>query len=82
MRGQRVLLADDVQEYREDVRAVRRARAEAGGTVLATVEICDRMEAVIDAGVPNYALAEYPAPGELPGRGVPDVPGRRADHEF
>ena len=34
----------------------------AGGTVLATVEICDRMEAIIDAGVPNYALAEYKAP--------------------
>jgi hypothetical protein len=29
--------------------------------VLATVEIFDRMEAVADAGVPNYALAEYKA---------------------
>ena len=36
--------------------------ASAGGTVLATVEICDRLEAVADAGVPNFALAEYPAP--------------------
>ena len=35
---------------------------QAGGTVLATVEICDRMEAIVDAGVPNYALAEYKAP--------------------
>ena len=34
----------------------------AGGTVLATVEICDRLEAVADAGVPNFALAEYKAP--------------------
>jgi len=30
--------------------------------VLATVEICDRMEAVVDVGVPNHALAEYQAP--------------------
>ena len=34
----------------------------AGGTVIATVEICDRLEAVVDLGVPNYALAEYQAP--------------------
>ena len=34
----------------------------AGGTVIATVEICDRLEAVVDPGVPNYALAEYEAP--------------------
>ena len=30
--------------------------------MIATVEICDRMEAIVDAGVPNFALAEYPAP--------------------
>jgi hypothetical protein len=34
----------------------------AGGTVVATVQICDRMEAVIDLGVPNIALLEYKAP--------------------
>ena len=34
----------------------------AGGTVIATVEICDSLEAVVDLGVPNYALAEYEAP--------------------
>jgi hypothetical protein len=34
--------------------------------VLATVEICDRLEADVDAGVPNYALAEYPAPKNYP----------------
>ena len=38
----------------------------AGGSVLATVEICDRMEAVADIGVPNYALVEYPAPENFP----------------
>jgi hypothetical protein len=38
----------------------------AGGTVLATVEICDRKEAVTDAGVDNYALMEYDAPENYP----------------
>ena len=68
-------------EYREDVPALRRARARRrAARVLATVEICDRMEAVVDAGVPNYALAEYKAPENFAGRGLPDVQGRRADH--
>jgi orotate phosphoribosyltransferase len=35
---------------------------EAGGTVVATVEIYDRSEANVDIGVPNVALAEYRAP--------------------
>jgi hypothetical protein len=35
---------------------------EAGGTVVATAEICDRGEALVDLGVPNIALAEYRAP--------------------
>ena len=44
---------------------------EAGGTVLATVEICDRLEAVTDAGAPNYALAEYKAPENHPAAACP-----------
>jgi hypothetical protein len=39
--------------------------------VLATVEICDRMEALADAGVPNYALAEYKAPENFPAAECP-----------
>jgi orotate phosphoribosyltransferase len=62
MHGKRVLLADDVRNtgktFQQCADLVRRA----GGIVLATVEICDRMEAMIDVGVPNYALAEYKAP--------------------
>jgi hypothetical protein len=34
--------------------------------VIATVEICDRLEATVDCGVPNLALAEYPAPENYP----------------
>ena len=54
---------------------------QAGGMVLATVEICDRMEAIVDAGVPNYALAEYPAPENYPAADCPMCKGRRADHD-
>jgi hypothetical protein len=45
--------------------------AEAGGTVLATAEIYDRLEAVVDAGVPNFALAEYRAPENYPANACP-----------
>jgi hypothetical protein len=34
--------------------------------VIATAEIYDRMEAMVDAGVPNIALAEYKAPENVP----------------
>lgn len=62
MKGRRVLLADDVRNTGKTFEQCAELVREAGGTVLATVQICDRMEAVADAGVPNYALAEYRAP--------------------
>jgi orotate phosphoribosyltransferase len=61
MQGKRVLLADDVRNTGKTFQQCAELVREAGGTVLATVEIFDRMEAVADAGVPNYALAEYKA---------------------
>jgi orotate phosphoribosyltransferase len=65
MQGKRVLIADDVRNTGKTfVRCADLVRA-AGGTVLATVEIVDRMEATADAGVPNYALAEYEAPANF-----------------
>jgi orotate phosphoribosyltransferase len=62
MKGARVLLADDVRNTGKTFQRCAELVTEAGGTVLATVEICDRMEAIVDLGVPNYALVEYRAP--------------------
>ncbi len=60
--GKRVLLADDVRNTGETFAKCASLVREAGGTVLATVEIYDRGEAVVETGVPNIALAEYKAP--------------------
>jgi orotate phosphoribosyltransferase len=62
MAGKRVLLADDVRNTGKTFQRCADLVKQAGGEVLATVEICDRMEAIVDPGVPNYALAQYPAP--------------------
>ena len=60
--GKRVLLADDVRNTGETFARCAALIEEAGGAVVATVEIYDRGEAVVDLGVPNVALAEYKAP--------------------
>ena len=65
MSGKRVLLADDVRNTGKTFERCAELVRQAGGTVLATVQIVDRMEAVADAGVPNYALAEYKAPANF-----------------
>jgi orotate phosphoribosyltransferase len=62
MRGRTVMLADDVRNTGKTFERCAELVRKAGGTVIATVQICDRMEAVVDLGVPNFALAEYPAP--------------------
>jgi orotate phosphoribosyltransferase len=62
LKGARVLLADDVRNTGETLARCAALVKEAGGRVVATVEICDRCEAIADLGVPNIALAEYPAP--------------------
>ena len=71
MAGRRVLLADDVRNTGHTFRQCADLVRAAGGTVLATVQICDRLEAVVDLGVPNYALAEYPAPENYPAADCP-----------
>jgi orotate phosphoribosyltransferase len=69
--GRRTLVVDDVrntgQTQAHCVELVRKA----GGTVIATAEIYDRMEVLVDAGVPNFALAEYKAPDHVPAAQCP-----------
>ena len=62
LKGKRVLLADDVRNTGETFAKCAALVKEAGGDVVATIEIYDRCEAVVDLGVPNIALAEYKAP--------------------
>jgi orotate phosphoribosyltransferase len=71
MSGRRVLIADDVRNTGKTFQQCADLVRQAGGTVLATVEICDRLEAVADAGVPNYALVEYKAPENFPADACP-----------
>ena len=71
MGGKRVLLADDVRNTAKTFERCKELVEKAGGTVIATVEIYDRMEAMIDLGVPNIALAEYKSPDNFPADACP-----------
>jgi orotate phosphoribosyltransferase len=62
IKGRRVLLVDDVRNTGQTLARCAEAVRAAGGSVVATAQIYDRMEAVADAGAPNVALAEYKAP--------------------
>ena len=62
LKGQRVLLADDIRNTGDTFARCAALVKDAGATVLATVEIYDRSEPNVDLGVPNIALAEYRAP--------------------
>jgi orotate phosphoribosyltransferase len=44
---------------------------QAGGTVIATAQIYDRMDAMVDLKVPNIALAEYKAQENYPAAECP-----------
>jgi orotate phosphoribosyltransferase len=59
MQARRVLLADDVRNTGKTFERCAELVREAGGTVLATVQICNRGGAMVDIGVPNHALAQY-----------------------
>ena len=69
--GKKALVVDDVRNTGQtQARCVELVR-QAGGQVLATAEIYDRMEVLVDAGVPNVALAEYKAPDNYPADSCP-----------
>lgn len=59
--GKRVLLADDIRNTGGTLQKAKELIEQAGGTVIATVEIYDRLEAMVDLGIPNFALAGYRA---------------------
>jgi orotate phosphoribosyltransferase len=62
VRGRQVLLVDDVRNTGQTLARCAALVREGGGEVIATAEIYDRLEAVTEVGVPNFALAEYKAP--------------------
>jgi orotate phosphoribosyltransferase len=70
VRGRHVLLVDDIRNTGQTFARCAGLVREAGGTVVATAEIYDRMESMMEIGVPNFSLAEYKAPnypaGECP----------------
>ena len=61
LKGKRVLLADDVRNTGDTFARCATLVQEAGGSVIATAEIYDRCESLVDLKVPNIALAEYHA---------------------
>ena len=60
--GKRVLIADDVRNVGKTFERCAALVEEAGGTVLGTVQIVDRLGCLVDLGVPNVALTEVKAP--------------------
>ena len=69
--GKKALLVDDVRNTGQTLACCAELVRKAGGTVLASAELYDRMEAMIDAGVPNVALAGYKAPSNYPAGACP-----------
>lgn len=61
VRGRRMLIVDDVRNTGQTLARCATIARSADAIVIATAEIYDRMDAVVDAGAPNVSLAEYKA---------------------
>jgi orotate phosphoribosyltransferase len=59
--GRKVLLADDVRNTGKTLSHCAELVRKAGGEVIGTVQIYDRMAAVVTLDVPNVSLLEYDA---------------------
>jgi orotate phosphoribosyltransferase len=71
LQGRKVLVVDDVRNTGQTLARCVALVNESGGTVIATAEICDRMEAVVESSAPNFPLVEYKAPGNFPAATCP-----------
>lgn len=69
--GRRVLLADDVRNTGQTLKQCADLVADAGGTVIGTVVIVDRLEAVATLPVPDVALVHYKAPPNYVAKSCP-----------
>ncbi|MGE3277410.1 MAG: orotate phosphoribosyltransferase [Vicinamibacterales bacterium] len=69
--GKRVLIADDVRNTGQTLKQCADAVVQAGGTVVGTVQIVDRLEAEVTLDVPNVALVDYTAPPNYPATSCP-----------
>jgi orotate phosphoribosyltransferase len=80
--GKRVLVVDDVRNTGDTLARCGGLVAAADGIVLATAEIYDRLESIHDLGAPNFALAEYKAPENVPKAACPLCAARVPITEF
>jgi len=64
--GKRVLITDDVRNTGKTFERAKAVIELAGGTVVGTAEIYDRLEAIVELDVHNVSLAEYRAPDNYP----------------
>jgi orotate phosphoribosyltransferase len=71
VKGRRVLIADDVRNTGQVTAKCAEVIREAGGTPIALICICDRLESIADPGIPVIALVEYPAPPNYPAAECP-----------
>ena len=71
VKGRSVLLVDDVRNTGQTLARCAAAIRASGGTLLASAEIYDRLEAMVELDVPNVALAGYKAPENYPAASCP-----------